>query len=1120
MNFQKPQQPDNCEVIMNVSYSSSSIVGHKDSYRNYRVKLPLTYPSKTTTNSSSSSLSPNDEFHKQTAAISNIIKFPSHSLVNAASVSVLNDLKTIVLTPLEFETNKLGFNLKNIIFDLPHPIISTNCFTVQYHENDNIIIDFIDESYLCITLKISVDNFVRNQRLPLDKFETWGQISVPYSFELRSSPFYLTHLDDLNLIVSLKDGGLLHFKRQEVLGEFTVNNFQEQTQTLSFFGLFGKSGNNKNKEIVLEGISSNSIVDALRINDLVITLSANKVLKIWQLETHQNLDMISLTDDETNSWLTAIPSKYFKHIHNDDKHYITFFITTESGDSSKSMFAFKMFELEEESSSLKELTDFLFQPEVPNSLLSSSDIFFHESTFQNTIWFIQDYDVNIADNSLEYHLLWKSNTSSILVKYSISLATGSITSINISHPGTLETGEEDISAYHDKDYYFNKIFNSGYYDRLIVMAAIEVLGQHGKTDVLFDYGLRLAAEKVIKSQSTPETIKNNWFKLQSLCDEFKKLSDEVLSLTVFEDRILTSHVNGYGIFRPSSYFECFQNKTLSSPDGQLMRIFDKFRTVISNRSYHKLYEELLKLKNVTADDVTRLFSSFVEGRISPEEIRTILGELEKIPDSVELVKSLIGNNGFELISNDQDYTILGDFNRISSITIFKNIITAHENLLMDLVVLLIICETNEALIGFLNEIRKALWNYNVLDTVFDTSLDENEIVETTSMGRLQSSTFWVAVAMGNHKQLYSLINDCKLNEAFDYLCNNILSSDNYLIDVVVELIKNRQSYYLKPKFLDKLNQDKVIDRFLLGVIYAFANDGDSFCEVFNDYDFFKDMQKTEQLEPLEETPILCDHLSTFFNKPTKSQYFNAVAGLADVLMILNNKGIEIQAKSIEIACKFKLLAIENEPSKQIQQNYYGNLLDLSLEVSNYDLITKCFNNLTTVHYFKGFFTRFINQVAWEDKLDIIFPSTSQNSDYDIYKKYFSLVDDIILECANNASLSRSLKYYEYLYSWRLIGCTNGEENKLGDKRGAIEALYLFITRFISESDKSTERKVKLKILEFYMIILNVFKSFTDDEDKWILKYTGNQRSIIKLDDLKIEYLEWLKILDDDLTQLV
>lgn len=249
MNFQKPQQPDNCEVIMNVSYSSSSIVGHKDSYRNYCVKLPLTYPSKTTTNSSSSSLSPNDEFHKQTAAISNIIKFPSHSLVNAASVSVLNDLKTIVLTPLEFETNKLGFNLKNIIFDLPHPIISTNCFTVQYHENDNIIIDFIDESYLCITLKISVDNFVRNQRLPLDKFETWGQISVPYSFELRSSPFYLTHLDDLNLIVSLKDGGLLHFKRQEVLGSLQLIIFKNKLKHCHFLDYLVKAVTIKIKKL-------------------------------------------------------------------------------------------------------------------------------------------------------------------------------------------------------------------------------------------------------------------------------------------------------------------------------------------------------------------------------------------------------------------------------------------------------------------------------------------------------------------------------------------------------------------------------------------------------------------------------------------------------------------------------------------------------------------------------------------------------------------------------------------------------------------------------------------------------------------------------------------------------
>ena len=71
-----------------------------------------------------------------------------------------------------------------------------------------------------------------------------GYISVPYSFELRSSPFLLKCLDNLNLIVSLKDGGLLHFKRDEELGEINVFNFQEQGTLIPFLG-FSVVGNRK-----------------------------------------------------------------------------------------------------------------------------------------------------------------------------------------------------------------------------------------------------------------------------------------------------------------------------------------------------------------------------------------------------------------------------------------------------------------------------------------------------------------------------------------------------------------------------------------------------------------------------------------------------------------------------------------------------------------------------------------------------------------------------------------------------------------------------------------------------------------------------------------------------------
>ena len=106
---------------------------------------------------------------------------------------------------------------------------------------------------------------------------------------------------------------------------------------------------------------------------VVITLSVNKVLKLWNLDGHQNLSSLTIASDD-DTWLPTIPSKYLKSYDQEDgKTIITLFINTKSGDSSKSMFVFKSFELE--SSNLHDLSDLSFQPELPNSLLFSSDVF-------------------------------------------------------------------------------------------------------------------------------------------------------------------------------------------------------------------------------------------------------------------------------------------------------------------------------------------------------------------------------------------------------------------------------------------------------------------------------------------------------------------------------------------------------------------------------------------------------------------------------------------------------------------------------------------------------------------------------------------------------------------------
>lgn len=1111
---------------MDVSYSFTPLTGYKDSLVNQNVKLPLNYPTIDNHNPKKST-TPNNEFHKKIATTGKIINLPKQSIVPAVSISVYNDMKTIVLTPMEFQLSSIGFQFQNLIIDLPHSTISTNCITFYYHQ-DHILIDLIDQNYLFITLKIAVDRFILGgQQLTLDNFEEWGYISVPYSFELRSSPFLLKCLDNLNLIVSLKDGGLLHFKRDEELGEINVFNFQEQGTLIPFLGFFGSG---KQKDVVLDGVSSNSIVDALQIggSGVVITLSVNKVLKLWNLDGHQNLSSLTIASDD-DTWLPTIPSKYLKSYDQEDgKTIITLFINTKSGDSSKSMFVFKSLELE--SSNLHDLSDLSFQPELPNSLLFSSDVFYHESNFQNTIWFIQDYEVvGFGTSQLKYYILWKSNTSSILVEYTINPVNGAILSIEISHPNGFEI-DENISAYHDAEYYMDRIFDSGNYDSLIVLTSIKILSQHWEIDndmVVTSQSSRQLAIDTINSKAESGTIKNYWFKLQSLCEEFKNLSQETLSLSVFDNQVLTLNVNGHGIFRKSAFFESFANQKLNSADGKLMLIFNKFETFISRKSYHKLHEELLQLRKISANDITNLFTKHIEGKISTNEIQTILKDLEQIPGIVEIVKSLIGSSGFELIvdANSISSKELGAFHKISTVMIFKNIMETHKTLLLDLVVLFLTCETNDQIVEFVNQIRATLVQYDVMEVVFTTCLNKGE-VETKNMGQVQNSIFWSSV-VATHSQLKRLIESLQLNDGYEYFYNNVLP-DDYLVDVVIELINNKEYFFLQKKFLTKLNQENKVEKLLVGLIYLFNNDVKSFYKIFNDYSNFQNFTENK-IKNLNQDVNLQKFIEALLSNPSKSQYFHGLSKLVQSQIKTNdNKSQQEEHCFIEIASDFETLAIENESDITIREEFYLNLFELSLPVSNYDITTKCLKNLTLSTNFKNLMTKFITKIIFQLKLDIIFPPN--NNDDDFYGQHFSLIDSIIVKVAQDSNLSQSLRVYQYLYSWRLFGCmvavvNNNKTLELGDKRGAIEALYEFITRFrIENPTGDVERKVKLKILEIYMIILNLLKSFENNQDQWFLKTnsykettTTRRRSIVSLNDLKLEYLEWLKNLDEDVS---
>ncbi|KAG7665206.1 uncharacterized protein J8A68_001262 [[Candida] subhashii] len=1201
------------------SYSTSNIVGYSSNLPTRYVHLPLKYPETSSTSDgtaatgSNKKLLPNEQFQQMLSNCGDIINLTKYGLlIDFISFQVLNDLKTIILTPIISQSNNFNFQFQNIQIQLPHKIISNKCITLHFqddnhkHEDGNLIIDLIDANYLFINLKISLSDFIISnvKKLNLLHFDKWGHISVPYSFELRSSPFYIKSLDTNNLVVSLKDGGFIHFARPTILQDFTVYNFQESTASLlpPFGGFF--SGFFKPKqEIILEGISSNSIIDVVKIsNDVIVALTVCKMIKVWNLSSHQNITSpLQLDNDVLNNhhdnWITSVPTKHLQLLEIYGTQYIILFFNSAASDkidSNKSRFVFKILEIIDYSDSieLKQLDKFTFQPEIPNSLLSStkdSDASAKDSTFQNILWFIQDFQTEFNDNVLQYHILWKSNTSSMVVTYNINFDHGTITSINLSLPEHSQD-EEDLSPYHDIEYYQQKIFNSGRYDSLIIETSIEILRSHwklGPYDGDKQEDIRqVVMETINQSCNTKENEKSFWFKLDLLCEEFKKLSQESLaiSLTNKQSMLLSLQVNGFGVFRPSHYYESFANYKLTPADSQLMTILNKFRTVVSSKTYHRLHEKLLNTSTVTPEQVNELFQNHIRSRFTDEEIQSILIELENIPGILEIIKSLINlnhENGYELVDDEEAFYTneIGSFRKLNAMNTFKAIKSKHEDLLLDLVSLFLICETNEDIISLINQTIESLNNYNIASIIFDTCFKDNSSharIETIGLSKLENSLFWTSI-VAKHPKLNKFIRQARFNEAYDYFYNDILLSHNtssssscsFVVDVCIELIKRDEGLFLKKYFLNRLNKARIVDRFLMGLIFLRNGDCDEFFEIFETYTPYVDLR--DDLELQNKVYTLCDgdgdndsikvFLDAVFSqepdeKLREAEYFDSLCKLSqaqsklassqNVIIVsappedeMPDISINCDAKDnkqinddfINIALKFENKAIEilksTNSHTEIISTYYLKVFELSLIISKYDLIYESLSNLSTVSHpkFKQLFQQFISKLVSQSKLSIICPPNPNT----LYRHHFSLIDSILLELASKERyLVNSLKLYQYLYSWRLFG-VGQDLDSLADKRGAIEALYMFIERFkhskndddlIMGEDREDLLKCRLKVLELYMIILNCLKTFEEDDDKWIISHGSDSNRIVKIEELKIEYLEWLKQLSDSSEELL
>lgn len=1149
---------------MEQTYSVSSVIGFNDHISlKPAIKLPLKYE-----NRPIDEKSPNDVFNDKLGSNGGIIRV-GNSMVDNVSWQVLNDMKTIVLTPINLKKNSFDLNYQKLIIELPNRI-GNKCISVQYSLHDDIdnegfiIIDLLDENYLLITLKLDIPQFYNSSDIfTLDRFHEWGNISVPYSFELRSIPFSLKSIDSLNLIVSLKDGGLLHFKRSSILKDFDVYNFNDTSTLLplNFLGGLFKLKNSGSNSVV-EGINSNCIVDVLLIAPHeIVTLSVSKQLKIWNLNSHQSsIAPISLGENSDNSWLTTIPTKHLQMIEDENnKKFLTCQFTSASKDQ-KSAFQIKAYEISCDNNNF-ELSQLGSSENLEIPFQDNPDI-----QSQNINWFIQDFSSEIFDDFILYHILWKSYTSSILTTYQHNIS-GGVERLYSSFTGPTNNSEE-FNPYHKIDYYIHKVLNSGRYNNLILQTSLNILRDHYKVNSYIHPSKSIRAciqETIHQIAVDPKLV---WFKLDSLCEEYRKMSEEVLGLNhLDQNKFLVLQANGIESFGPSHYFEkVFFPESIETPEFKLGNILKRITSSVSKRTCHKLSEKVRHHGKLSITDTDELYETYLKSRFSDGEVLEIIDELSSIPNYTDILNSFVNLeiskpsefNHYSTSQPDQ----LSPLRKLTTIATIKDIIEQHEYILSTLLVMFLLFGGTEDNVNYINDIVDKLNSYETFKLVLDTcfkSFSPYSPIEDLNISNLEYSLFWSAI-VNCHPELNYLIETDQLNDAFNFIFIHCVKNyENMIADVTIDLINRGEGKFIRDSYFPKLSNKRPIDRFLMGLVFLINDEPDKFFDIFKNYQNFQ-MHKDKEVETKLKTslsidPSIKDFLNVIFTREDnpierESNYYHALSVLAQArvsyykkqspsqmsLSIAKTNLSNIETEFLSTALDFENKSIEllkqiQTPSPSVLNkidSHFIRVFELSLKLTKYDYVYDALSNISPDNIseecdYEQLFTKFIRNLIANQSLAIIFPPNMN----ELYKKNFLLIDGILLKLANNESdLAGSRRIYEYLYSWRLFGISNElSSSQLADKRGAIEALYMFITRFRFESNLiefgatttvEASKQFKLKILELYMIIINCLKSFENDDDKWILKQDEQSNKLLKLDDIKIEYFEWIKELEREL----
>ncbi|CDK24948.1 unnamed protein product [Kuraishia capsulata CBS 1993] len=1057
-----------------------------------------------------------------------ILDIKSECIFQQLSLRVLRDQKTIVFTPLAL-SNNFGYKYQTLSFKFPGKI-QNRCVTISesFEAKDlTVTVDVLLTNNVLVTLLLRPQFFIQDEfDVTTSSFYQWCGYSQPYSFDLRP-PLFSYSSSSQTVVFVLKDGGILRLDRDDALS--TTQLVQPFSDTSYLKALkskwFGKSTislpeNVDPSHTAIENVSTASQISCLVHDDFMITLSIDKILRVWSLHSNSVLIEKSLNDELSQDlWglhLNVSPSDLVTLLPNaEDGYNIALYLPlAQQG-------LFKVYSLNLQRDNLTsrvvgaEVGPLLMDTNLESANLTSSDTWlFHSSQVVKT---------SLSGQKLRVFVAWVFNNSRLIQVFDVNLKVSSILSYEVASNDNIEDLLDTHESFETEEaidsFYSRKLRVK--FDQNILTTVIPVFEQrhnldlleNGQTSVELSSSsdslsislIRLIKRSVVKDQNALylSNLKSQWRRFYSICTELSKKTQQVVvfSMNTGGKFGLLMKSQDYSVIKSAMCFEImkYSNKIVlrDLPGGvtsqaveEMVRLLHAFGSSFSSDTLKAV--KLGLMNDYTSEASTSweermnsIFESSMSAHVTQEVGNALLEGLGKVDNVLQVIEYIttapqVHLGGFRPIKN----TPIGEYGISTLVASVETQIELQSELIFQLLLIVLSVDVNDAMVKIYSKLLKFYAKCHLALATLRLGFKENGELEEDDVLKPSQLMFTAIIKRLNDDGV--LVTSSKMNKVTEYFVDFVIYQEEYAFAAVSWLLKANQAGVILNDFVQFLPKESPVSALLEGLIYMEVGEGTKAFEVLRKNSSSIAKYSTTILETRSLEPI--QNLSKFklLGVGSETLYFINLANLFDENGLTN---IALKLSLSSITCPHT-----DDELIKYGHNQQWQFFKLSLKTTEFQMAYHAILNINR-KYRSECLQMFILKLFETDQANLL-TSFSNADDIDTVHK-------IIYDLAESSPVLESLKYYKVCYSWRV---------NYGDYRGACESLYRFISRIQDRRSNavSTQKLSKNNIIlaELYLIIMNLLCTLSEEDDRWILSFAlkaGEPNRLKSLAELKTEY---------------